>query len=70
MTRKMPDPAHDYGTVKLTHHAAAADRAQLLGRSKRKRERPECLAIGHAWTEDPARHGGSICLVCHVVRWP
>ncbi len=61
----------DYGTVKLTHHATMGERAETLRRrSGRKSSQPECLVIGHAWTEEPSRHGGSICIVCQVVRFP
>ena len=35
-----------------------------------KSSKPECLAIGHAWTEDPAREGGMICIACDAVRRP
>ena len=71
MASKSPAPdAHD-GIVTLTHHAVAFDRSEMLKRrSGRKGMQPECLAIGHSWTEDAAREGGTICLVCHVVRWP
>jgi hypothetical protein len=61
----------DYATVKLTHHAAIRERAETLRRrSGRKSSQPECLAIGHAWTEEPNRDGGSICMICQVVRFP
>lgn len=64
-------PAQDYATIKLTHHALDRERAENLRRRPGPPSRqPECLVIGHAWTEDPAREGGAICLVCQVVRFP
>lgn len=71
MATKTYDADHEYGLVKLTHHAASGERATELRRRPGKlSRRPECLVIGHAWSEDPAREGGTICMVCQVVRWP
>ena len=61
----------DYATVKLTHHATLGERAEMLRRRPgRRSSQPECFVIGHAWTEEPSREGGSICLVCQIVRFP
>lgn len=71
MPREPKTPVLDYATVKVTHHALGRERAETLRRRPGPRSsRPECLVIGHAWTEDPARDGGAICMVCQVVRWP
>lgn len=73
MARKMAPPApptQDYATVRVTHHALSRERTEALRRPGRRSCRPECLVIGHAWTEDAAREGGAICLVCQVVRFP
>ena len=65
------EPVPDYATIKVSHHALARERAEALRRRPGpKSSKPECYTIGHAWTEDPAREGGSICMVCQVVRWP
>jgi len=69
--RKPKTLASDYARIKVTHHAMHLERAEMLRRRPGpKSSRPECLTIGHAWTEDPAREGGLICMVCQVVRWP
>ena len=61
----------DYATIKLTHHATAGERAETLRRRPgRRSSQPECFVIGHAWTEEPNREGGSICMVCQIVRFP
>ena len=71
MADDIHDPDHDYGRVTLTHRAASSERARTLKRRPGPvSRRPECLVIGHSWSEDPARHGGTICMVCQVVRWP
>ena len=71
MADEIQDSEHEYGRVTLTHHATSSERAAMLKRRPGPRSRrPECLVIGHSWTEDPARHGGSICITCQVVRWP
>lgn len=60
----------EYASIKLTHHAASRERADALKRrSGRKSTKPECLVIGHAWTEEPGREGGTICMVCQVFRF-
>ncbi|MDP9096396.1 MAG: hypothetical protein M3N26_07600 [Pseudomonadota bacterium] len=70
----MPDkplPPTEYAAIKVTHHALSRERASVLrARPGRRSTRPECLIIGHAWTEDPAREGGTICIACQVVRLP
>ncbi len=64
-------PDNDYAIVKVTHHALSRERADTLrNRPGRRSSRPECIVIGHAWTEDAAREGGTICLVCEIVRFP
>ncbi len=71
MPRKPSAINADYASIKVTHHALVRERADALkARPGRSARRPECLAIGHAWTEDPARDGGSICIACQVVRFP
>ncbi|HYZ62857.1 MAG TPA: hypothetical protein VE650_10420 [Acetobacteraceae bacterium] len=71
MSRKRPSLLDDYATIRVTHHALSRERAEMLRRRPGpKSSKPECLVIGHAWTEDPARHGGTICMVCQLVRWP
>lgn len=66
-----PLPADEYALIRLTHHAVAGERKTAMGhRRGRAASTPECFAIGHAWTEDAAREGGTICLVCQVVRFP
>ena len=71
MPRKPTPLLQDYATVRVTHHALLRDRAETLRRRPGpKSSKPECLVIGHAWTDDPARHNGTICMVCQVVRWP
>jgi len=71
MDPKILENEQEYGVVKLTHHAAAADRAAAMRRRPgRPLRRPECFVIGHAWSDDPAREGGTMCMVCQVVRWP
>lgn len=66
-----PSDGDDYASIRLTHHAMATDRAdQLRRRPGRRSSKPECLVIGHSWTEDPTRHGGTICMTCQVVRFP
>jgi hypothetical protein len=63
-------PLFEYGTMRVTHHALVRERAEALRRRPGpKSTKPECFTIGHAWIEDPAREGGTICMVCHVVRW-
>ena len=71
-TNAPPDLATvDYGTIKVTHHARSAERAESLRRRPGpKSSRPECFVVGHAWTEDAGREHGTICMVCQVVRWP
>ena len=65
-----PDPS-DYASIQLTHHATIRERAELLRQRRgRRSSKPECLVIGHAWTEEPNRDGGSICMVCQIVRFP
>ena len=65
-----PDPT-DYASVEITHHAMIRERTEMLRkRPGRRSPQPECLVIGHAWTEDSAREGGTICLICQVVRFP
>ncbi len=71
MPRKPEPPVSDYATVTITHHAMGRERADTLRRRPgRPTTRPECVVIGHAWTEDPAREHGTICMVCQVVRFP
>ncbi len=71
MPRKNELPDQDGGVVKLTHHAMSRERGEALRRRPGRRStRPECFVIGHAWTEDTAREGGTICIVCQVVRLP
>lgn len=71
MPRKLKEPALDYATLTVTHHALGRERAETLRRRPGPRSsRPECLVIGHAWTDDPAREGGMICIACQIVRWP
>lgn len=66
-----PEPPTGYATLSLTHHAIQQSRAEAIRlRPGRTSARPECLSIGHAWTEDPASEGGMICIVCDVVRRP
>ena len=61
----------EYASIRLTHHATAGERSEALRRRSGKRStRPECVVIGHAWTEEPGREGGTICLVCQVIRFP
>ena len=61
----------DYASIKLTHHATTRDREETIRkRPGRRSSRPECLVIGHAWTEDPTREGGTLCMVCQVIRFP
>ena len=68
-TPRSPQP--DYATVRLTHYATFRERADRLRQHPRRRAcEPECLTVGHAWTEDPGREGGTMCMVCQVVRWP
>jgi hypothetical protein len=68
---KPPEPSlSDYATVRLTHHALSRERAERLRQRGPRSRQPECLVVGHAWTEDAGRHGGTICLVCQVIRWP
>ena len=63
--------AADYATIKVTHHAMWRERTESLRRRPGPRsQRPECLVIGHAWTEDAVREGGAMCMVCQIVRWP
>lgn len=60
----------EYASIKLMHHAAASEREdRLKRRSGRRSVKPECMTIGHAWIEEPGREGGTICLVCQVVRF-
>lgn len=60
----------EYASIKLTHHVAAREReSSLKRRAGRRSAKPECIVIGHAWTEEPGREGGAICLVCQVVRF-
>jgi hypothetical protein len=71
MTRKPSVPTSDYATVKLTHHATLQERGEHLARRPGPRSRrADCLVVGHAWVEDAGREGGTICMVCQVVRWP
>ena len=71
MADQTEPPVPGYATLSLTHHAMHRERAEALRRRRgRAKAQPECLSIGHAWKEDPAREGGTICLVCEVVRWP
>lgn len=71
MSRRPGPPTPDYASVAVTHHALGRERAETLRRRPGpKSSKPECLVIGHAWTEDPGREGGTICMVCQVVRWP
>lgn len=71
MPRKATPSIDAYASVRLTHHVLVQERGEALRRETRKRRpTPECLVIGHAWTEDSGREGGSICMVCQVVRWP
>jgi hypothetical protein len=71
MARKTDTLPSEYATIKVTHHAMQRERAETLRRRPGpKSSRPECLIIGHAWTEDPARDGGLVCISCQVVRWP
>jgi hypothetical protein len=61
----------DYASIKLTHRATIGERAETLRRRPgRRSSKPECLVIGHAWTEEPHREGASICIVCQIVRFP
>ena len=61
----------DYASIKLTHHATVGERRETLRRRPgRPSSKPECIVIGHSWTEDAAREGGTICLVCQVIRFP
>ncbi|MDP9095254.1 MAG: hypothetical protein M3N26_01640 [Pseudomonadota bacterium] len=64
------DPAsNDYASINLTHHATSRERENMLKRRPGRRStKPECVVIGHAWTEEPGREGGTICIVCNVVR--
>lgn len=65
------DEPTDYASYSLTHHAMSRERAETLRRRPGPRSaKPECFVIGHAWTEDPARDGGTICMVCQIVRFP
>jgi hypothetical protein len=70
--KRKPDPVQaEYASIRITHHAIMRDRAEALRRRPGpKASKPECLRIGHVWTEDPAREGGLICMACQVVRWP
>lgn len=71
MPRKRKATPDEYAAITVTHHALLHERAEVLRRRPGpKPRRPECLVIGHAWSDDPAREGGSICMVCQVVRWP
>jgi hypothetical protein len=71
MPRKPQPIPTDYAAIRVTHHAIQRERADALRRRPGpKSSKPECLRIGHAWTEDPGREGGLICLACQVVRWP
>lgn len=59
----------DYASIKLTHHAMSRERAaSLKRRAGRPSTKPECVLIGHAWTEEPGREAGVICMVCNVIR--
>lgn len=71
MARRRKTPLDEYGVITVTHHAVMRERSEFFRhRPGPKPRRPECLIVGHAWTDDPARDGGSICMVCQVVRWP
>ena len=71
MPRKPATIGSDYALIKVTHHAVQRERVDTLRRRPGpKSSKPECLTIGHAWTEDPAREGGLICMTCQVVRLP
>lgn len=71
MARKIKQLQTEYAGIKVTHHALQRERAEfLLRRPGPKSQKPECMTIGHAWTEDPAEEGGLICIVCQVVRRP
>ena len=61
----------DDALIKMIHRALQRERDETLRRRPGPRSRrPTCLVIGHAWTEDPTREGGTICMACQVVRWP
>lgn len=65
-----PDQS-DYASIKLTHHVTIGERAEALRRRPgRRSSRPECMVIGHSWTEESHREGGTICIVCQIVRVP
>lgn len=64
-----PDPT-EYASIRLTHHAASRERETALKRRPGRRStKPECIVIGHAWTEEPGRESGTICLVCQAIRF-
>ena len=70
MSPKTEPPDSGYATLSVTHYAIHRERADSVRRRRaRPSTKPECLSIGHAWTEDAARHGGQICIVCAAVRF-